>query len=80
MTVAYHKHEFEKDLLKILGLSGKGARSIDLSFSVGSLPVAVVEFILDSDELKKIIEISKEKYTFEIKSKQELIYIDNKTL
>ena len=80
MTVAYHKHEFEKDLLEILGLSGKSVRSIDLSFSVGSLAVAEVEFILDKDELKKIIEISKEKYTFEIKSKQELIYIDNKTL
>ena len=80
MTVAYHKHEFEKDLLEILGLSGKMVRRIDLSFSVGSLAVAEVEFILDKDELKKIIEISKEKYTFEIKSKQELIYIDNKTL
>jgi len=80
VTVAYHKHEFEKDLLEILGLSGKSVRSIDLSFSVGSLAVAEVEFILDKDELKKIIEISKEKYTFEIKSKQELIYIDNKTL
>ena len=80
MATVYNRHELEKDLLEILGLSGRSVRRIELAFEVNSLVVANVEFFPDSDEVKKIIETVKEKYTLEIKSKQELIYIDNKTL
>ena len=80
MATVYNRHELEKDLLEILGLSGRSVRRIELAFEVNSLVVANVEFFPDRDEVKKIIETVKEKYTLEIKSKQELIYIDNKTL
>ena len=80
MATVYNRHELEKDLLEILGLSGRSVRRIELAFEVNSLVVANVEFFPDSDEVKKIIETVKEKYIFEVKNKQELIYIDNKTL
>jgi len=80
VATVYNRHELEKDLLEILGLSGRSVRRIELAFEVNSLVVANVEFFPDRDEVKKIIETVKEKYIFEVKNKQELIYIDNKTL
>ena len=80
MATVYNRHELEKDLLGILGLSSKSVRRIELTFEVNSLVIANVEFFPDNDEVKKIIETVKEKYIFEVKNKQELIYIDNKTL
>ena len=59
-------HELEKEILEILGLTGRMVRRIDLKFEVNELVMANVEFSPTPEEMNQIVETIKEKYIFKV--------------
>jgi len=66
----YTNHEFEKELIEILGLKERHIRAITIRFEVDSLVTAEVEFFLNQDEAERLVEMAKSGYEFRIVSKE----------
>jgi len=64
MATVYRRHELEKDILEIFGLTGRSVRRIELCFEVNSPVTANVEFYPTEEQVDGLVKKIKTKYTF----------------